>query len=645
MDRQEWLVDKLNEYIYHYYVLDKPLVPDATFDKLYYELVDIEKKTGVILPNSPTQTVGAVVAKGFKKVTHQQKLYSLDKCNSLEELSSWLDGIDKYGKTDFTLEYKFDGLRLALIYRDGYLVNAATRGNGVVGEDVTAQVRTIKSVPKTIPYKGNLTVQGEGLITITNLNKYNKTATEKLKNARNAAAGAIRNLDPSVTASRNLDICFYDIVVCDRDFESQVEVHEFLHDNGFLTSDYFHIVQNDKRLQDLIREVDKVKSKLDILIDGMVIKVNKMRLRDEIGHTIKFPKWAIAYKFEAQETASILRDVLWQVGRTGKITPIAVLDPVELAGATVTRATLNNYEEILKKKVSIGSSVFVRRSNEVIPEVLGLAEEYPESRPVDKIETCPCCGAKLTTIGPNLFCSNTTGCIDQIVGLISYFATRDCMNIEGLSDKTIEVLHKECGVNTVADLYKLQPSDMQGLEGFKDKKITNLLQSIDKSKTPTLAHFICALSIPGVGKKASADLAKKFGSLDALRGATVEELARLQDIGQITANNIVEYFASPKSIQLIQELFGAGVVIQKGAVVQKSAFSNLKVVLTGSLTNFGRSELTDKLTSLGADVVSSVSKNTDLVIAGESAGSKLDKAKAFGIKIIDENQLLEMLNQ
>lgn len=643
MDRQEWLVEQLNKYIYHYYVLDKPLVPDATFDKLYYELVDLEKQTGIILPDSPTQRVGGNIQKGFKKVTHINRLYSLDKCNSLEELDKWCDGIQKYGKTDLTLEYKFDGLTIVVTYKNGYLEKAATRGNGFIGEDVTNQVKTIKSVPLKIKYKGNLTVQGEGMITLSNLEKYNRTAVEKLKNARNAAAGAIRNLDARVTASRNLDVFFYGIINSDEHFETQEQIHNFLNENGFLTGDFFYVSNKKEELFNYINQMDKKKAKLNILIDGMVIKVNNIALRDEIGYTIKFPKWAVAYKFEAQEVQSVLKDVIWQVGRTGKITPIAVIEPVELAGATVNRATLNNYEEILKKEVSINSTVFVRRSNEVIPEILGLAEENESSKPIQKIEKCPCCGTELITVGPNLFCPNSEHCADQIIGKIAYFATRDCMNIEGLNEKTIGVLFKERNVSSVADLYSLTQKKLQGLEGFKDKKIDNLLNAIERSKKVSLAHFINALSINGVGKKASFDLAKQFKNFNELKNADYEQLLAVKDIGEVTSKNIKDFFNDCKNLSLIDKLFENGVTVENEAGTKNSKVSGLKIVLTGTLSGFGRSELTEKLTKLGADVSSSVSSNTDLVIAGENAGSKLTKAQSLNVKVINEEQLKEML--
>lgn len=644
MDRQKELVELLNKYIYHYYTLDKPLVPDSTFDKLYDELVNIEKNTGVVLPSSPTLRVGALPQKGFKKVNHVTRLYSLDKCNSFEGLAKWIEEAKKAHNVSFSLEYKFDGLTIVCKYENGYLVEAATRGNGFIGEDITAQVRTIKSVPLEIPYKGKVTVQGEGMITKLNLEKYNKTAVEKLKNPRNAAAGAIRNLDPKVTASRNLDVFMYGVVDSDMEFTTQAAIKEFLKTNGFLVADYFHICKTSKEVIDLVDKVDEEKSNLNILIDGMVIKVNEVDARAEFGQTIKFPKWAIAYKFDAQEVESVLEEVIWQVGRTGKITPIAVIQPVELAGATVQRATLNNYQEILRKELSLKSLVVVRRSNEVIPEILGLSRDSEDSKPIEKIDNCPSCGAKLIEVGPNLFCPNTPGCPDQIVGRITYFATRDCMNIEGLNEKTVKNLYENCGVKDPSDLYRLKAEDLLELESFKDKKTNNLLASIETSKNTTLARFINALSIFSVGKKASIDLAKHYKIFSEFLSATKEDLLTVKDIGEITADNIIEYFKDQNNIDYIQRLFGFGIVIEEPSLASiNSKFKGLKIVLTGSLEHFTRNELSEKITNAGGDVVSSVSKNTNLCIAGKDAGSKLTKAKELGIKVISELELLEML--
>ena len=645
MDRQKELVEQLNKYIYHYYVLDKPLVPDVVFDKLYDELLEIEKKTGVILPDSPTHRVGAEVSSGFKKVNHITRLYSLDKCHTFDELQEWADNILSVGKTAFCLEYKFDGLTIVLNYNNGYLISAATRGDGFVGEDVTKQVKTIKSVPLSIPYKGHLVVQGEGMILNSNLKKYNQKAIEKLKNARNAAAGAIRNLDPKVTAQRNLDVFCYDVVISDEQFDTQEQVRKFLIDNGFLVSKFFHIANNVKDLFDYIAEVDLEKSKLDVLIDGVVLKINNIPLREEVGYTIKFPKWGIAYKFEAQETASVLKDVVWQVGRTGKVTPIAIIDPVDLAGATITRATLNNYKDLSKKKISINSLVFVRRSNEVIPEILGLAQENENSLPVQKPTICPSCSTQLIQIGPNLFCPNKDNCQEQIIGRLSYFASRTCMNIEGLNEKTIRQLVNVLNIRYAYQIYDLTRDDLLKIDGFKDKKINNLLLAIQKSKECKLANFIAALSILEVGKKAAIDLAKKFKTLNNLKNATYEELIDIKDIGDVTAKYIFDYFHDNNNIYNIEQLLSRGIKIKEFDSNNDATFAGQKIVLTGSLSNFTRNELTDKLLSLGAEVVSSVSKNTTLVIAGEAPGSKYQKAKELGIRIIDELQLMELLKK
>ena len=381
------------------------------------------------------------------------------------------------------------------------------------------------------------------------------------------------------------------------------------------------------------------------MIDGVVIKINNIPLREEVGYTIKFPKWGMAYKFEAQETASVLKDVLWQVGRTGKVTPIAIIEPVELAGATITRATLNNYDDLTKKKVSINSSVFVRRSNEVIPEILGLAQEYENSRPIIKPTICPSCSTPLIQIGPNLYCPNKETCQDQIIYRLSYFASRNCMNIEGLNDKTVEQLVKILDIHHAYQIYDLTKEDLLKIDGYKDKKITNLLSAIEKSKKCKLSNFIAALSIPEVGKKASIDISKTFKTLNNLKSATYEQLIQIRDIGEITAKYIYDYFQDKSNIELIDNLLKRGITIEEFATTNNSYFSGKKIVLTGGLKSFSRDELTNKLISFGAEVVSSVSKNTSLVIVGEAPGSKYQKAKELGIEIIDEDKLLELLKK
>ncbi len=640
------LIKELNVHIRNYYVLDKPTISDVEYDRLYDKLQALERETGVVYPNSPSNRVGGEILKGFKKFNHDVPLFSLDKCNSYEELENFVIGVKKdFPDAEFSVEYKFDGLSIVVEYENGLFKRAGTRGNGKVGEDVTEQVKTIKSVPLEIPFKGKLIVQGEGLISLSNLEKYNKTAAEPLKNARNAVAGAIRNLDPKVTASRNLDWIVYSINYIEgKKFKTQKESIEFLKENGFKISDFFHIEKDVKNIEKLIDEVDKIKSSLDILMDGMVIKTNQIAYREEMGYTAKFPRWAIAYKFEAQEISTMLEDVVWQVGRTGKITPIGIVEPVELAGATIKRATLNNASDIQRKRVKIGSRVFLRRSNEVIPEILGLAEEYPTSKEIEIPTTCPSCGEKLVEIGANLFCKNEN-CPEQVIDTLTHFASRDAMNIEGYRDKTSELFFNQLGVRSPSDLYKLTLEQLTNLEGFKNKKSQNLIDAIEKSKNVKLSNFIFALGIDNVGKKTAGDLAKVFKTLENLKNTTKEELQAIRDIGDVVAECVYNYFRDDKNLTEIEKLKEVGVKIEEQAdnIVKNSVFNGKTFVLTGSLEKYSRNEASEILTNLGANVSSSVSKNTDYVLAGENAGSKLSKAQNLGIKIISENEFEQML--
>ncbi len=641
------LVEKLNYYSYSYYSLDNPVISDAEYDKLYDELIELEKELGVVLPNSPTLRVGDEVLKGFEKHTHIKKLFSLNKCNSLEELEHWCLDIEKnYGKQEYTLSYKYDGLSIAVTYENGKFVGAATRGNGTIGEDVTKQVLTIKTVPLTIPYKGKLEVRGEAMMRKSVLKKYNETANEPLKNERNAVAGAIRTLDLSVTRQRNIDLYFYDVLyIEDKTFETHAEAHNFLIENGFDVGEYYTVFKTIDELKQAIDYIDKIKLDLDVLIDGAVIYVNSTKVQQELGFTIKFPKWGIAYKFEAVELTSTLNNVVWQVGRTGKITPIAEIDPINLAGATVKRATLNNYGDILRKGVKLNSRVFVRRSNEVIPEILRVAELGDNPIDIQKPTHCPCCNSTLIEIGANLFCTNKNGCSEQIIDKLTHFCTRNAMNIEGLNEKTIETLYDAGKIKTMVDLYRLTEEDFANLEGFKDKKITNILDAINNSKNVNFSNFIYALGITSVGEKTAKDLAKRFLTIEDLMNATIDDLTSINDIGEIMASCIYDYFNDEQSIKLISEFFDIGVTINYNNVVNYNEnFKGKNVVLTGTLEMFTRDEAKTMLESFGANVVSSVSKNTDLVIAGVSAGSKLTKAESLGIKIINEEEFKNLAN-
>lgn len=640
LQRIKELIAQLNKYAYQYYVLDEPTVSDKQYDELYNELLALEKETGTVFPDSPTRRIGGEPIKEFKPHTHLKKLYSLDKCNSFDELREWDAKIKKIAPDAvYTLEYKLDGLTLSLTYENGYFKGAATRGNGETGEDVTAQVSTIKSIPLSVPYKATFEAQGEGIMRLSALKKYNETASEPLKNARNGVAGAIRNLDPKVTASRNLDIIFYNVNYIEgKDISSQRESIAFLKDNGFKTEMLF--VSQD--IEEIIGRINSVDRKaLDFLIDGMVIKVDDIRLREKLGYTDKFPRWAMAYKFEAEETTTVLKDVVWNVGRTGKLTPLASLEPVELCGATVSRATLNNYGDIVRKKVKKGSRVFVRRSNDVIPEILGVAEDNGGTE-IQKPEVCPACGAKLVEEGALLFCPNESGCPPQITGRIEHFVSKDCMDIRGISEKSVAQLYEKLDVRSVTDLYYLKADDVARLDGYKDKKIENFISSVEKSKSVPLDRFINALGIENVGKKTARDLALRFKSMNALMDAERETLLEIEDIGEVVADSITSYFGKHRA--LIEKFREIGIDPKIEQQTANGAFSGKKFVLTGTLPTYTRSEATKLIENAGGEVASSVSKDTDYVLAGDNAGSKLEKARQKGIKIISEKEFISLLN-
>ena len=644
IERMKELIAQINKHNHNYYVLDKPTISDGEYDKLYYELVDLEKETGVILPSSPTQRVGDDILEGFTKKKHEVNLYSLNKVRDFEDLEQWTNDMQKLtGGTSFALEFKFDGLQIVNEYNNGNFISATTRGNGIIGEDVSLQVKTIKSVPLSINFKGRLIVQGEGMMTNKNFNKYNKTAEEKLKNPRNAAAGAIRNLDPKETAKRNLDYFCYSILLCEgQNFVSQQQMHDFLVNNGFKTGNYFKICKNVQQIIHEINEVDLIKSKLDIQIDGMVIKINDVAHREDIGFTSKFPKWAIAYKFAAEEATTLLKEVVWQVGRSGRVTPIANLEPVELAGATIKRATLNNIDDIKRKDIYENAKVFIRRSNEVIPEIMGLAEKFDSSREIEIPKICPSCGKPLVQKGPLLFCQNHFQCRDQIIDRIVHFVSREAFDIEGLSDKTVEALYDNLNVRRLSDIFNLKKEDLLKLDKFKEKKADNLINAIQNSKKIDFNKFLFALGIPEVGNKTSKDLAKEFKNLENIQNASKDKILNVEDIGEIIADNIIAFFKDENNLKEIESLLKCGIVINDVINTVQNKLNGATFVITGTLSK-PRSEIERLIESFGGKVTSSVSKNTDFVLAGESAGSKLDKAKALRIKVINEDLFYKMI--
>lgn len=649
------LVDRLNETAYEYYTLDAPSISDKEWDQMYDELVALERETGERLPDSPTRRVGGEILKAFEPHTHLSRLWSMGKAQSIAALEEWAQRAEKQREAanaelppiTYVVEHKFDGLTINLTYENGELVGAATRGNGITGEEILPQVRTIRSVPLKIPFAGRMEVHGEGYMRLSVLEKYNRTASEMLKNPRNAAAGALRNLDPAVTAARRLDACFYDVGYIEgKAFKTQKEMMDFLRENRFPVSDCEIECPNLQRAIEAVHAIEQSRGDLDYMIDGAVIKICDFATRDALGYTDKFPRWAIAYKFEAEEVTTLLEDVTWQIGRTGKLTPLAHVSPVELAGATVRKATLNNYTDILRKRVKIGARVWIRRSNEVIPEIMGRVDEFePGEREIEKPTVCPECGANLIERGAHLFCPNRDGCKKQIVMRLSHFAGREAMDIETFSEKTAEQLVNLNLIQEADQLYALEKEQLAGLDRFGEKKAENLIRAIEKSKTPKLSAFIYAIGIPNVGVKTARDLADRFGTIDALRAADAETLTGMDDVGEIVAESIRAFFADLASARLVDALLAAGVQPQSPEkIASGGAFEGMTVVVTGTLEHFSRAEAEEAIRRNGGKAAGSVSKKTSLVVYGEAAGSKLEKARALGVETIDEEEFQRRLN-
>lgn len=646
------LVDKLNEYSKAYYVLDAPKISDKEYDELYDELLRLEEQSGIILPDSPTQRVGGDPLPCFEPHTHIHRLWSLDKVRTREDLIDWGRRVERLAESQhlprvkYALEYKFDGLTINLTYEGGRLMTGATRGNGIVGEDITPQIKTIRTVPLTIPFKGKMEVQGECYMKLSVLDEINKTTDEKLKNARNAAAGALRNLDPRITAKRRLDCYCYNVGYIEgKKLETQDEMLGFLRENGFTVSDYLVFCDDIETVCDEIDKAEESRPHLDFLIDGMVVKVRDFATREALGATEKFPRWAMAFKFAAEETTTTVRDITWEVGRTGKLTPRASFDPVELAGATIRHATLNNYDDIQRKRVGIGSRVFIRRSNDVIPEILSAVEGDVPERQVEKPTVCPACGAHVEHRGVHLYCTNSLSCAPQIAGRLAHYASRDAMDIDTFSEKTAALFVEELKLKSIPDLYDLGPQDYMGLQGFGERRINNLMAAIERSKDCTLGSFIFAIGIPNVGAKTAKDLARRFGTIEALRSATVEKLTEVPDVGEIVARSIVEFFADPSIATQVDRLLAHGVKPRPEEVQQDSPISGKTIVVTGTLEKLDRRQAEALIESLGGKAAGSVSKKTDYVLAGESAGSKLTKARELGVRVLNEQEFFELIGE
>jgi DNA ligase (NAD+) len=657
--RMRELADRLNEYAKAYYVDDAPRVSDAEYDALFDELLALEKETGEVLPDSPTRRVGGEPLAKFEQHRHIARLWSLDKVRTKQEFLDWgmraeklradynAANSEKLPPLRYSLEYKFDGLTVNLTYDGGALVQAATRGNGVVGEAILPQIRTVKSIPLTIPFRGKMEAQGEGIMRLSVLEELNASSDEPLKNARNAAAGALRNLDPHVTARRNLDCFCYSVgYIESKTLSSHEEAIAFLRENGLPVSPFLEMYDNIEDVYAGIERAEGDRGRLDFLIDGMVVKISDARTREVLGATDRFPRWAIAFKFAAEETTTTVREVTWEVGRTGKLTPRATLEPVELAGATISHATLNNYDDILRKRVGIGSRVFIRRSNDVIPEILGAVEGDEPERPIEKPGHCPACGAHVEHRGVHLYCTNPLSCPPQIAATLAHYASREGMDIEGFSEKTAAQLVEAVDLRSIPDLYDMTAADFMALEGFKEKKTGNLIAAIEKSKDCALGAFLFAIGIPNVGAKTARDLARAFGTLDKVREVTYDELIAIPDVGDIVAQSILDFFGDASIAAQIDRLLAHGVRPRpEERIAAQSPLSGKAVVVTGGMERMSRPEIEALIEKLGGKAASSVSKKTDFVVAGPGAGSKLTKARELNVAVLDEDGFFEMIGE
>lgn len=660
IERLEQLIELLNDYAYHYYVLDKPIASDHDYDVLYRELVDIETlHPEWIRPESPTQRVGGQLLEGFKKVSHAQSMYSLGNAFNENEVAAFIERVTNAasGPVSFMCECKIDGLAIALTYEAGKLVRGATRGDGTIGEDITHNIRTINSIPLQLRRPISTEVRGEAYMPKAVFAALNAARDEKgevpLANPRNAAAGALRQIDPKMAKQRQLNAFIYDSILTESfNPMSQEELFNQFSEVGLRTNPLRRLCQTKDEVMDFIHEVGAKRHDLPYDIDGVVIKVNDFQLREALGFTVKAPRWAIAYKFPAEVATTVVRDVEWTVGRTGVVTPTAVMDPVNLAGSVVQRASLHNIDIIADLDVRIADTVHLHKAGDIIPEILEvLVEQRPaDSQPLTIPDQCPACQSELIRIDDEvaLRCQNPL-CPAQQLAQLSHFVSRNAMNIVGLGEKVIEQLLNKELVKDAADLYYLTYEELLTLDKIKDRSANKILQAIEESKQQSLERLLFGLGIRHVGAKAAQLVAQKFGTMERIMTATLEEFTSIEGLGIMISQSLVNFFAEEGSHQLIQRLQDAGVQMSyQGVTIEDIAnlsteWTGKTVVITGSFADYDRKELQAKLESLGAKVTSSVSKKTDIVVAGEAAGSKLTKAQDLGITIYNEAQLLERI--
>lgn len=655
-ERVEELTKIIDEANYNYYVLDNPTITDQEFDKYLMELIDIEEKHPELKKEtSPTNHVGGMVIDKFEKIKHIKPMLSLPDVFNEEEIEKFLNGIeDEHIKPSYVCEQKFDGISVSLVYKNGVLVTGATRGDGVTGENITHNVKTIKAIPLKLNRPIDIEVRGEIIMNKKTLEKLNeerlKNGEPLLQNCRNAAAGSARQLDSKIAAKRNLDNFIYHLPNPeDYNLKTHYEVLEFMKSLGFKVSNKCKLCKNKEEVLEFINNLGKERESLPYDIDGVVIKVNELELQKKLGFTAKYPKWAIAYKFPSEEVYTKLTDIIFTVGRTGQITPNAVLEPTIVMGSTITRATLHNEDYVNALGLKIGDIVAIHKAGDVIPEVIRPLEERRTGIEKDfiMIDTCPICGSKIIKKEglTDYFCINDECPARQIEGLI-HFASRNAMNIDGLGDEIIESLFNEGYLKNILDFYKLyaKKDDLKKLEGFGDKKINHILDSIEESKNNSLERLLFGLGIPGIGSKTAKLLASQYKNIDALRYANVNELTEIKDIGNILANNLNEYFKNNSGlIDSLKEL-NINTNYIETEISYNEYITGKRFVITGTIEGLSRDEIKNFIENNNGIVSESVSKNTDIVIVGANPGSKYQKAVELNKMIYDEEKLKQVMN-
>lgn len=655
LERMQELVKLLNQYNYEYYTLDNPSVSDSEYDRLMQELIRLETMyPDNVDKNSPTKRVGGKINESFQKITHQLPMLSLSNVFTEADILNFDQRIRKENIVNpkYVCELKIDGLSVSLKYEHGELLYAATRGDGVVGEDITDNVKTIKTIPLKLKQDIDIEVRGEIYISKKTLQKINEKRLKEglplFKNARNLASGSIRQLDSSIAAKRNLDAFIYHLPnPLDYGIKSHFEALKFMKDLGFVTNPNNRLVDGVKGILDYIFEKTKARDSLEYDIDGVVIKLDNIFDQMKLGSTVKYPKWATAYKFPPEEVITKLKDIIFTVGRTGIVTPNAILEPVNVMGSTISKATLHNEEYIREKDIRIGDHVVIIKAGDVIPRVDSVKYEMRTGQeiPFKMIENCPICGFKLVKQDSFYYCKNVTCDAKHIEGLI-HFASKGAMNINGFGERIIEDMYNLGFIKTIPDFYRLDKykNELMLLEGYGEKSVENLLLEIEESKKNSLERLLFALGIRHVGLKTATILARKFLNIDNLMKASLEELSDIPDIGDIIAKSVEDYFANLNNLALIQELKNLNVnMTYLGKVVDNEKIKNKSFVITGTL-NIKRDDLKDKIITNGGKVIESVSRKTDYLILGENPGSKYEKAKNFNIPILNEKEILEMLN-